>query len=85
LRSSVNGRAVTDQNTNHYTISLYGMGGQLLHFRFELNSDETTRMFVHERIPGLPANDIGARPAGVAPPMTPMTESTILSDTLLFR
>ncbi len=85
LRSSVNGRPITDQHTNHYTISLYGMGGQPLHFRLDLNSDEMTRVFVHERIPGLPSNDIGARPAGLPPPMTPTTESTILSDTLLFR
>lgn len=85
VRTSVNGRPITDQHTNHHTLSLYGMGGQQLRFSFDLNSDEMTRIFIHERIPGLPSNDIGARPDGTRPPMTPMTESTILSDTLVFR
>ena len=85
VRTSINGRAVTDQHTNHYTLSLYGMGDQLLRFRLDLNSDEMTRVMIHERIPGLPPHSIGARPADMRPPMTPMTEATILSDTLLFR
>jgi hypothetical protein len=85
LRTRINGRAVTDEHTNNYSLSLYGMGGQLLHFRFDLNSDELSRVFIHERIPGLPPHDMPARPAGMLPPMTPMTETTILSDTLLFR
>jgi hypothetical protein len=84
VRTSVNGRAVTDEHTNNYSLSLYGMGGQLLHFRFDLNSDELSRVFIHERIPGLP-HGVPARPAGMQPPMTPMTATTILSDTLLFR
>jgi hypothetical protein len=84
LRTSINGRPVTDEPTTSYSISLYGMGGQLLHFRFDLKSDELTRVSIHERIPGLP-HDTPARPAGMRPPMTPMTETTILADTLLFR
>jgi hypothetical protein len=85
VRTSVNGRALTSGHTNNWTLSVYGMGGQLLHFRMELNSDELSRVFIHERIPGLPASGAGARPADMRPPMTPMTETTILSDTLLFR
>ncbi|MES2757775.1 MAG: M28 family peptidase [Pseudomonadota bacterium] len=85
LKTSVNGRPLTLENTNNWTLSLYGMGGQLLRFRFDLNSGELSRIFIHERIPGLPQNAVGARPAGMPPPMTPMTETTILSDTLLFR
>ncbi len=85
LRTSVNGRPLTLENTNNWTLSLYGMGGQLLHFRFDLNSDELSRIFIHERIPGLPPHPAGARPAGLLPLTTPMTETTILSDTLLLR
>ena len=85
LRTSVNGRPLTLENTNNWSLSLYGMGGQLLHLRFDLNSDELSRIFIHERLPGLPPHAAGARPADLLPPMTPMTETTILSDTLLFR
>jgi hypothetical protein len=85
LRTSINGRPLTLEHTNNWTLSLYGMGGQLLHFRLDLNSDELSSIFIHERIPGLPPNAAGARPAGMLPLTTPMTETTILSDTLLFR
>jgi hypothetical protein len=84
-RASVNGRALTSQHTNNWTLAVYGMGGQLLHFRMVLNSGEFSRIFIHERIAGLPPNDVGARPAGMLPLTTPMTETTILSDTLWFR
>ncbi len=84
-RTSVNGRALTSQHTNNWTLSVYGMGGQLLHLRMELNSNDFSSIFINERIPGLPPNDAGARPAGMLPLMTPMTEATILSDTLWFR
>ncbi|MDB5934826.1 MAG: hypothetical protein JWQ01_2170 [Massilia sp.] len=85
VRTSVNGRPLTLEHTNNWTLSLYGMGGQLLHFRMDLNSDELSRVFIHERIPGLPPHAAGARPADMLPVVTPMTETTILSDTLLFR
>jgi hypothetical protein len=85
LSTSLNGRPLTLENTNAWSLSLYGMGGQKLHFRLDLKTDELSRIFIHERIPGLPANPAGPRPAGMQPPMTPMTETTILSDTLLFR
>ena len=64
---------------------MYGMGDQRLDFRFDLQTDKLARVFVHERIPGLPPHDIGPRPAGMQPRLTPMTETTILSDTLVFR
>lgn len=84
-RASVNGRVLTHEKTHTWTLSLYGMGGQRLNFRFDLQPDKLARVFVHERIPGLPPHDIAPRPAGMRPPMTPMTASTILSDTLVFR
>lgn len=85
LRTSINGRVLTDQKTNAWSLSLYGMGEQALDFRFDLNSDETTRVFIQERIPGLPPHGMPERPAEMLPPMTPMTATTIMSDTLLFR
>jgi hypothetical protein len=85
LRASVNGRVLTGERTSRWSLSVYGMGSQRLDFRFDLEADKMARVFVHERIPGLPPNDMPDRPAGMLPPMTPMTASTILSDTLLFR
>jgi hypothetical protein len=84
-RATVNGRVLTNEKANTWTLSLYGMGDQRLDFRFDLQTDKLARVFVHERIPGLPPHDIAPRPAGMSPAFTPMTESTILSDTLVFR
>ena len=84
-RASVNGRVLTAEKANTWTLSMYGMGGQRLDFRFDLQTDKLARVFVHERIPGLPPHDIAPRPAGMPPPLTPGTASTILSDTLVFR
>lgn len=84
-RATVNGRVLTNEKANTWTLSLYGMGEQRLDFRFDLQTDKLARVFVHERIPGLPPHDIGPRPAGMQPHLTPMTETTILSDTLVFR
>jgi hypothetical protein len=84
-RATVNGRVLTNEKANTWTLSMYGMGDQRLDFRFDLQTDKLARVFVHERIPGLPPHGLGPRPAGMQPRLTPMTETTILSDTLVFR
>jgi hypothetical protein len=85
LRATLNGRVISSEKAATWSLSLYGMGGQPLDFRLDLASEKFARLFVHERIPGLPPHDIAPRPAGMLPPLTPMTETTILSDTLVFR
>jgi hypothetical protein len=85
IRATLNGRVITADKAATWSLNLYGMGGQVLDFRIDLESDKLARLFVHERIPGLPPHDIAPRPAGMLPPLTPMTETTILSDTLVFR
>jgi hypothetical protein len=85
MRATLNGRVLTAEKAATWSLNLYGMGGQLLDFRLELQPDRLARLFVHERIPGLPRHDMAPRPAGMLPPLTPMTETTILSDTLVFR
>ncbi|MDB5910052.1 MAG: hypothetical protein JWP34_4166 [Massilia sp.] len=85
FRATLNGRVITSEKAATWSLSLYGMGDQLLDFRLDLESDKIARLFVHERIPGLPPHNIAPRPAGMLPPLTPMTETTILSDTLVFR
>ncbi|MDB5961213.1 MAG: hypothetical protein JWP59_2507 [Massilia sp.] len=83
-KTSVNGRPLSDQRSAGYSISLYGMGGQTLDFRFDLESDKRAVIDVHERRPGLPAEAAAERPAGLQPPLTPMTATTIATDSLVF-
>jgi hypothetical protein len=85
FRTSVNGRPLSDQRTASYTLSLYGMGGQTLDFKFDVESDKTAVIEVHERTPGLPAHAAAERPNNLPPPFTPMTATTIATDSLVFR
>jgi hypothetical protein len=85
FRTAVNGRVLTSERTASWTLNLYGMGGQKLDFRFDLESDKLARVSIHERAPGLPPHGGPERPAGMQPPLTPMTATTIMSDTLVFR
>jgi hypothetical protein len=84
FHSSVNGRALSDGRMASYQLSLYGMGGQDLDFSFDLEADKRAVIEVHERRPGLPAGT-GERPSNLPPPLTPMTATTIATDTLVFR
>jgi hypothetical protein len=85
FRTAVNGRVLSSERTAGWTLSLYGMGGRKLDFRFDLESDKLARVAIHERAPGLPPHGGPERPAGMQPPLTPMTATTIMSDTLVFR
>lgn len=89
MRSSVNGRLLSQRPTASYTLRLYGMGGELLDFRFDVASARGATIEVVERRPGLPeladvpATAPSRRPA--PPSMTPMTATTIARDSLVFR
>jgi hypothetical protein len=85
FRTVLNGRVLTSSRTASLTLNLYGMGAQKLDFRFDLESDKLARVSIHERAPGLPPHGGPERPAGMQPPLTPMTATTIMSDTLVFR
>jgi hypothetical protein len=85
FRTVLNGRVLTSSRTASLTLNLYGMGAQKLDFRYDLESDKLARVSIHERAPGLPAHGGPERPAGMQPPLTPMTATTIMSDTLVFR
>ncbi|MFL6709932.1 MAG: M28 family peptidase [Massilia sp.] len=85
FHSSVNGRLLSDGRTASYQLSLYGMGGQALDFSFDMETDKRAIFEVHERRPGLPASPAGERPASLPPPFTPMTATTIATDSLVFR
>jgi hypothetical protein len=85
VRTSVNGRVLTDEKSRHWALSLYGMEGQRLHFAIDLESNPTFQVRVQERIPGLPERELPPRPATARPVLTPMTGTTIAADTLWFR
>ena len=85
FRTVLNGRVLTSIRTASLTLNLYGMGGQKLDFRFDLEPVKLARVSIHERAPGLPPLGAPERPAGMQPPLTPMTATTIMSDTLVFR
>jgi hypothetical protein len=84
-RATLNGRMITAEKAATWSLNMYGMNEAMLDFRMDLASDKLARVFVHERMPGLPPHDLAPRPAGMLPPLTPMTETTIMSDTLVFR
>jgi hypothetical protein len=91
FRTVLNGRVLTSMRTASLILNLYGMDAQKLDFRFELESDKLARVSIHERAPGLPPHAGPERPAGMQPPLTPMTATTttttttIMSDMLVFR
>jgi hypothetical protein len=86
VRTSVNGRQLTGDKSRTWALSLYGMQDQLFHFAIDMEGgSENFYVRVEEKIPGLPDAAIPARPASLAPKLTPLTGMTIASDTLLFR
>ena len=86
VRTTVNGRQLTDNRTRHWALSLYGMEDQPLHFVLDMKGgSENFSVRVQEKIPGLPTLATPVRPASLTPSLTPLTGMTMASDTLLFR
>lgn len=86
IRTSVDGRQLTGERSRNWALSLYGMQDQVLHFAIDMEGgSENFYVRVQEKIPGLPDQDVPARPATLQPALTPLTGMTIASDTLLFR
>ena len=86
LRTTVNGRRLTGEKSRNWSLSLYGMEDLPLHFALDMEGgSENFYVRVQEKIPGLPEQEMPARPASLTPSLTPLTGMTIASDTLLFR
>jgi hypothetical protein len=83
LRTSVNGRMLTDRRYRGWQATLHGMGERELRFAFDLVGDPAFTVFVQERIPGLPAG-LPPRPAGLRPALLPHTGGTVVVDILRF-
>jgi hypothetical protein len=85
LRTSVNGRVLTDSRYRGWKLDLHGMEDRDLRFAFDLVGDPSFMVFIQERIPGIPERDLPVRPAGMRPRLLPQTGTTISADVLLFR
>ena len=83
-RTWLNGRMLTHTENISWAMEVHGMRDTPMHFRFDMQPDKPFRIFVDERMPGLPPETPLALAAN-APRLTPLTETTIASDTLLFR
>jgi hypothetical protein len=79
LRTSVNGRVLTDRRYRGWQATLHGMGDQDLRVAFDLVGDPAFEVFVQERIPGLPDTGLAPRPG-----MLPLTGTTLSIDFLRF-
>jgi hypothetical protein len=80
LASRLDGKAITDRRARRWAMSLHGTGATEHRFELDLSSDSIARVYIQERIPGLPDSAGGARPAH-----TPLTAMTVSSDMLVFR
>lgn len=78
-RSTLNGRVLTSSESP-WSLSLYGMEGQLLRFTLDVPNDDPMAVIVEERMPGLPEHLL---PPG-APPRMPGTGMTVSADVLRF-
>jgi hypothetical protein len=84
LHATLNGEPLSAGPARGWSLMLYGMARQNLRFGFDMAPGRLFRIFIQERIPGLPPNDLPPRSAAL-PDMTPMTATTVTSDTLVFR
>jgi hypothetical protein len=83
LRSSVNGRMLTDRRYRGWQATLHGMGRRELRFAIELVGDPAFSIFVQEHMPGLPAG-LPPRPADMRPRLLPDSGTTMTVGILRF-
>jgi hypothetical protein len=80
LESRLDGKVLTNQSASAWSLNLHGTGASEHKFELDLSPGSIARVYIEERIPGLPDGTGGARPAH-----TPLTEMTVSSDMLVFR
>ncbi|MES2015304.1 MAG: M28 family peptidase [Pseudomonadota bacterium] len=80
LAARLDGKLLTERLARTWKLSLHGTGSAIHTVELDLSPDTIARVYVEERIPGLPGGLGGARPAH-----TPLTEMTVSSDMLVFR
>ncbi|MBQ5961674.1 M28 family peptidase [Massilia sp. ZL223] len=82
LRSRLDGRTLTSRE-GPWWVSLYGMEDRTMEFEIEAKPEDIFAVTVQERIPGLPQHLLPPRPRD-APPLLPMTGTTVSTDILRF-
>jgi hypothetical protein len=80
LRAALDGKVVTSHEAKAWSMSLHGTGDSAHRFELVLSSGTIARVYIAERIPGLPGGVDAARPAHI-----PLTAMTVASDMLVFR
>jgi hypothetical protein len=85
LRTTVNGRVLTNSRYRGWKLHLHGMQDRELRFAFDLVDDAPFLIFIQERMPGIPERDLPRRPPGMLPRLLPQTGTTISADVLYFR
>jgi hypothetical protein len=85
LRTTVNGRVLTDRRYRSWKLDLHGMQDRELRFAIDFVYDQPFMVFIQERIPGIPESDLPPRPSGMLPRLLPQTGTTISADVLVFR
>lgn len=80
LEARLDGKVLTDKRAKQWSMTLHGMGGREHLVELDLSRGSIARVYINERIPGLPAEAGAPRPGH-----TPLTGMTIASDMLVFR
>jgi len=79
LTARLNGKLVTNKRSSLWSLSLHGSGTSVNLVELEIETEGIARIYIQERIPGLP--DEAGRPR---PGHTPHTGMTVASDMLVF-
>jgi hypothetical protein len=79
LQARLNGKLLTDKRSKFWSMKLHGMGDRENLFELDLEPGSIARVYIQERIPGLPDEAKNPRPGH-----TPLTGTTIASDMLVF-
>jgi len=83
LRTTMNGRVLTDKEAKTLTILLYGMEDETLHFRIGVKDDPLFGVKVEEILPGLPEHLLPPRPPAHVP-LIPLSGTSVAADMLWF-
>jgi hypothetical protein len=79
LEARLNGKVITDKRSKLWSMSLHGAGMRENRIELDLEPGSIARVYIQERIPGLPYAAGKPRPGH-----TPHTGITIASDMLVF-
>lgn len=80
LAARLDGKVISAGSASRWSMSLHGTGASAHKVELDLAPGSSARVYIEERIPGLPDGAGGARPRH-----TPLSAMTVASDMLVFR